>query len=339
MSRAAERLELLDQIEKNRNSKTILYVTGDRPGLETQIGHSIIDLFVDHLDVIGPVPKLSLVLYTSGGSISAAWNLVNLLHMFCDELEIIAPGKCMSAGTLISLGADRIVMTKQATLGPIDPTLQHPLGPSIPGANEESRADVSVEAVMGYLEAIRSTDRGRLIEGNAMLDLSDKVHPLVLGEIFRSQLQIRSLAQRLLDRHLQGQNKIDQIIEFLCSESGSHDYTINRREAVELGLPVEKCSESLYQILLRLRKSYSDEMELRIPYDLTVLASSGQSVLYQHTRALIESSEHGAHQFVSEGELMTTELVGPTQSGGHLLTQTAIQDRRTFEGWRQVHGN
>ena len=142
MNGISDRQALLRQIEQVRASKAILYVTGDRQGLETQIGQDVIDPFVDHLDSLGPVEKLSLVLYTTGGNTSAAWNLVNLLHMFCDDLEVIAPGKCMSAGTLISLGANRIVMTKQATLGPIDPTIQHPLGPSIPGASPESRAGV-----------------------------------------------------------------------------------------------------------------------------------------------------------------------------------------------------
>ena len=127
MSETDSRKQLLRQVEKERESKVILYVTGDRQGLETQIGQDVIDLFVDHLDAIGPVKKISLILYTSGGNTSAAWNLVNLIHMFCDDFEVIAPGKCRSAGTLISLGANRIVMNKQATLGPIDPTLQHPL--------------------------------------------------------------------------------------------------------------------------------------------------------------------------------------------------------------------
>ena len=145
MPQTDDRKRLLRQVERERDSKAILYVTGDRAGLQTQIGQDVIDLFVDHLDAVGPVNKISFILYTSGGDVSAAWNLVNLLHMFCDDLEVIAPGKCMSAGTLISLGADRIIMTKQATLGPIDPSLQHQLGPPIPGASPEARAGVSVE--------------------------------------------------------------------------------------------------------------------------------------------------------------------------------------------------
>lgn len=332
-----ERRLLLNQIEIERGSKTILYVTGDRQGLETMIGNDIIDLFVDHLDALGPVEKISLVLYTMGGNTSAAWNLVNLLHMFCDDLEVIAPGKCMSAGTLISLGADRIVMTKQATLGPIDPTLQHPLGPSIPGASPESRAGVSVEAVRGYLDAIAGYDKGQELVGTALLDLSSRVHPLVLGQIFRSQQQIRNLAQRLLSRHTDDEAKSNQIIEFLCSESGSHDYTLNRREAKELGLVVEKCSAELYELLKALRHSYSSDLALRVPYDMNAIAGRpGESASYTYTRALIESPEFGAHQFVSEGEMVSTQLMVPSQPNGPPVPQTAIQDKRTFEGWRKV---
>lgn len=333
-----ERKDLLRRIEEERSSKAILYVTGDRQGLQTQIGQDIIDPFVDHLDALGPVERLSLILYTSGGKTSAAWNLVNLLQMFCDDLEVIAPGKCMSAGTLVSLGANRIVMTKQATLGPIDPTIQHPLGPSIPGAGPESRAGVSVEAVRGYLDAVRSSNDDNQLEGQALLDLAQQVHPLVLGEIFRSQQQIRSLAQRLLARHITDADKTDRIIEFLCSDSGSHDYTINRREAADLGLTVEKCSESLYELLRQLRGSYSATMELQTPYDVSSLAHAGQNISYRYTRAVIESVDHGAHHFVSEGEVVATELIGPSQSGGPPVKQTAIHDQRKFEGWRKING-
>ena len=48
---------------------------------------------------------------------------MNLIRNFCKYFEIIVPFNCHSAGTIISLGANRIVMTKQATLGPIDPSV------------------------------------------------------------------------------------------------------------------------------------------------------------------------------------------------------------------------
>ena len=55
-----KRSALLQQIESNRNSKAVLYVTGDRQELEAQIGQDIIDLFIDHLDEIGPVKQVAI---------------------------------------------------------------------------------------------------------------------------------------------------------------------------------------------------------------------------------------------------------------------------------------
>ncbi len=333
MSDINTRTGLLREIEDDRCTKAILYATGDRNGLETRIGQDVIDLFVDHLDGTGPVQRISLILYTSGGSTSAAWNIVNLIRMFCDDFEVIAPGKCMSAGTLISLGADRIVMTKQATLGPIDPTIQHPLGPSIPGASPDARAGVSVEAVNGYLDAVRACKGEDGLEGKALLDLAKQVHPLVLGQIFRSRQQIRDLAQRLLEPQDISRDKVKQIVEFLCSESGSHDYTINRREAKSLGLSIEKCSEGLYGLLRRITKSLSDEMDLQNPFQMNSYATQSGVVDYSFTRAVIESPACGGHHFVSEGSIETTEIMAQDQPG---IKHAAVQDRRRFDGWRKV---
>lgn len=61
------------------------------------------------------------------------------LPQFCSEFEVIIPHKCHSTGTLIALGANKIVMTKQATLGPIDPSVNTPLNPHVEGAPPDAR--------------------------------------------------------------------------------------------------------------------------------------------------------------------------------------------------------
>src|SRR5690554_3400684 len=127
-----QRMPLYQKIEEERDTKIIAYLTSDRINAETQIGADCVDIFVDLLDAIGPTKRISLLLHTNGGNTAAAWRLVNLIKTFCDEFEVIVPYKAMSAGTLISLGASTIVMTKQAALGPIDPSLTHPLGPQVP---------------------------------------------------------------------------------------------------------------------------------------------------------------------------------------------------------------
>ncbi len=239
------RRQIYREIECDRDTKLLNFVTSDRAGMETQIAQDCVDLFVDLLDKIGPTKRISLLLHTNGGQTSAAWRLVNLVRTFCDELEVLIPLKALSAGTLISLGADKIVMTKQAALGPIDPSLTHPLNLAIPVGNQVARVPVSVEAVRGYLDAVKEDlkVKNEASLAQVMMDLSNKVHPLVLGEIFRSREQIRFLADKLIRGQVTDANKIKQIIDFLCADSGSHDYTINRREADQLGLRIEKPSE------------------------------------------------------------------------------------------------
>lgn len=61
--------------------------------------------------------------------------------------------------------------------------------------------------------------------------------------------------------------KTKKIIDFLCSESGSHDYTINRREAKQLGLNVEIPSEKLYALLKDWSREMRSELEIAVPFD------------------------------------------------------------------------
>jgi len=327
-----DRKKLLQSWEQVRQSTSILFVTGDRPGLETQIHSEVLDFFAQHLDRIGTVKTISLFLHTRGGSTLAAWSLVNLIRQFSERLEIIVPFKAHSAGTLMCLGADSIMMTRQATLGPIDPSVNGPLNPDIPGAPPQQRAPVSVEAINGYIafakdEVGLKSDEARLA---VLTSLSNKVHPLVLGEVYRSRTQIRMLGQRLIKRQLTDATQIKKVLEFLCSESGSHDYTIYRQEARDdLGLKVERPNDAEYLIIRDIHASYSSEMKFGAPFSPDAVLAGQPQAQYSHVRAVIESASGGSHRFVSEGTLTRQQIqISPG------VMQNAITDSRTFEGWR-----
>lgn len=325
----SQRVELYKAIEAERNSKVMLYVTSDRRGLETQMASEVHDFFVHHLDEMGVIERLSLILYTRGGETLAAWSLANLVRTFCDQLEIIVPAKCHSAGTLLCLGADKLVMTKQATLGPIDPSVNTPLNPQLPGGQPMTNIPVSVEDVTAFLKHARES-----LGCDSMISAFDRlaqtVHPLVLGNAYRTRSQIRMLGQRLLSSHMDEQSVIDRILDFLCSESGSHDYTINRREAREsLGLPIETPSWGFYDITKKMYDDISDELEFTTPYNVNSSLGGGDHAKYTFKRALIESIAGGAHTFISEGELTRQQVeVQPGVMG------FGINDQRHYEGWR-----
>lgn len=330
MSYAARR-RIYKKIESERDTKILTFVTSDRPGLEAQIAGDSVNLFVEALDHIGITKKISLILHTNGGQTSAAWRLVNLIHTFCDELEVIIPLKAMSAGTLISLGADKLIMTKQAALGPIDPSLNHPLNPGVQVGAMMQRVPVSVEAVRGYLDAARDdlkvSDPSTLAA--VLMDLANKVHPLVLGEIFRSRAQIRFLADKLIRRQVTDEARIKSIIDFLCADSGSHDYTINRREAAHMGLAIEKPTHEFYKTIWKLHLDYSNELKLLEQFTPQTVLGTAAAASYVETRVLIESMTGGCYGFVSEGMMTKSIVPGP-------FPQEAITDQRTFEGWKKL---
>lgn len=320
-----------EKIERERNSKVIAYVTSDRSNMGAQIAADVPDVLLEHLDAMGKVDKISLILYTLGGNTLAAWNIVNLLREFCNELEIIVPNKCRSAGTLMSLGANTIIMTKQATLGPIDPSITQAMSPMIPNSNPPQKLPVSVESVKGYFQLLKKefgvTDRKGL--SAAYIKLSEYIHPLVLGDVYRTQRQIQMLAEKLLKMGNYSGPTIKNIVSFLCSDSGSHDYTISRTEAKNLGLHIESPNQELYNELKAWYHDICAELLLKEEYNPVKEIGTNPQKAYAFKRALIESVNYQQDAFISEGTLKRNITVNANGT-----QQTMISDDRSFEGWR-----
>ncbi|MDD2835853.1 MAG: ATP-dependent Clp protease proteolytic subunit [Methanothrix sp.] len=325
------RKDLYRKIEDDRKSKLLVYITGDRQNLETMIASDVLNFFLEHLDIIGSVPKISLYLYTRGGDTLASWSIANLIRQFCSDFEVIISSKAHSGGTLICLGANSIIMTKQATLGPIDPSVNTPLNPAIPGAPPTARVPVSVEAINGYIELANSIGINSATDLTTIMSiLSTHVHPLVLGQVYRTRSQIRMLGKRLLSKHMNDDGKMEKILAFLCSESGSHDYTIFRQEARDdLGLKVEHPSVELYDVIKKIQDDISKELELTQTYYPAIKLAGQKTIDYEFRRALIESTNGGSHKFVSKGKLTKFQQPG--------VIAEEIRDDRTFEGWTYEH--
>ena len=67
--------------------------------------------------------NLLLLLHSPGGTAEAAQTIVDYLRSKFSAIDFLVPTYAMSAGTMIALGCDRIVMGKQSQLGPTDPQL------------------------------------------------------------------------------------------------------------------------------------------------------------------------------------------------------------------------
>lgn len=64
--------------------------------------------------------KALVILATNGGLANAAFQIGRFLQDQYDEWSLFCPGKCKSAGTLVALGANRLIMDVISELGPLD---------------------------------------------------------------------------------------------------------------------------------------------------------------------------------------------------------------------------
>ncbi|OGG11574.1 hypothetical protein A2Z00_05065 [Candidatus Gottesmanbacteria bacterium RBG_13_45_10] len=223
--------DLLGALAEERKSNAIIvYFTGDKRPVElfsTQIALDVLDLFEKHLYRLGKLNKISLFLYSSGGSIDAPWPLVSLIREYCKEFEVILPNKALSAATLICLGADKIIMTPYSFLSPIDPQGNFVIG------KEQKR--IQVEDVTGFINFVKTkigvTEQQALTEVTKLL--SNEIAPSTLGSINRTHSLIRLLADNLLKSHRSKpeDHQIKVIIENLTEKLYSHQHLIGRKEA------------------------------------------------------------------------------------------------------------
>ncbi len=114
-----QRQALIKQIEDQEKRQLICYVAGALAPIEPEdtVG------FVDLLHNVSPGHDLDLLLHTTGGDIDAAEKLISMARTRAgtSSLRVIVPDYAKSAGTLMALGADAIVMSDSSELGPIDP--------------------------------------------------------------------------------------------------------------------------------------------------------------------------------------------------------------------------
>ncbi len=219
--------------------------------------------------------KLDLFIYSRGGQSDVPWAIVSMFREYGQKgsFSVLIPYRAHSAATVIALGADEIVMTKKAELGPIDITMNS--GPYNPTEkNSEQRLPISVEDVTGFFSLLEKVGCARPDEKMAGFNLlANKVHPLALGTVSRLLEQTKLVALRLLSTRAIpfSEEENHEIVRRLSSEVYSHSHTISRTEAVKyIGLKQVKSAEedNISDELWSLFKEYRDLFELETPSHL-----------------------------------------------------------------------
>ncbi|MDB4349739.1 hypothetical protein OAA99_02160 [Omnitrophica bacterium] len=287
-----DRIKIIRKIERRLNSNVICYLTGDRPGpLTTKIADDAVKLFKYHLERFSNRKKrLDLFLYSRGGDMITPLRLVRLIRENCSSFNVIIPHRAHSAATLISLGANNIIMHQLGELTPVDPTTMHPFNPEDPN-NPKKKMAISVEDLTSYfLLAKEKADVQNDQMVNVFSELKNVLHPLSLGNVYRGYRMVRLLTEKLLKLHMKTSKRVTKILKNLNEYLCIHNYPIAREEAKkDIGLDVIYPDPILERYIWSLFKEYESEMKLSEPFNPQLMIQDNQPTDFSYNGAFIES--------------------------------------------------
>jgi hypothetical protein len=221
--------------------------------------------------------ELDLVVNSYGGSIHAAYQIVEVLRLHADRLNVCVPLLAKSAATLLCLGADAIVVDELAQLGPLDTQLEEEkkagkkqltsaLNPFKTleqlQRNSLETLDLAVKMMatrssMGLHDCLKyGIEFVRVTTGSLFTQLD----PEKLGEYSRALSVGADYGHRLL-RRFSGWDveKRKRVVEKLVHGYPSHDYIIDYHELKEIGFNVSLFDAEVKPAVLGLYKHLAGE--------------------------------------------------------------------------------
>jgi hypothetical protein len=223
------RQELIRSIQVQSQCPLICYVAGKAAAIER-------DDVVGFVDLLHNVPKdanLDLLLHTPGGDIDAAEKLITIVQtsVGVGRLRVIVPDFAKSAGTLMALGADTIIMSDTSELGPIDPQIRSHDG-------HGCSVQFFLDAYETHSTALRENP-----DNAAARIMLGKFDPARVKQCEATRDRARSFAEKQLRSGMfrLGQGNITEVAGHLLNTRRwlSHGQMIGWQDASQIGLLVE----------------------------------------------------------------------------------------------------
>jgi len=173
---------------------------------------------------------LFLLLHTPGGQAEAAETIVDYLWSKFADIEVAIPTYAMSAGTMIALASNSIVMGRQSQLGPTDPQI-------IMG----NRA-FSAHSIEQQFEEAKNEIAKNPATANAWYPVLQPFGPALLQEARKAMAYGNSLVEKWLAARMfaakpDAANVAKSAAEFFGGKDhGSHGRRISRDEASAHGI-------------------------------------------------------------------------------------------------------
>lgn len=178
-----QRQTLIRKIQESTERLLLCYVSGTECGIDA-------DDTMPFVDLLHNVPcncDLDLLLHTNGGSVDAAEKLMGMMRrqVGTGSLRIIVPDCAKSAGTVMVLGADSVVMSDMSELGPIDP---------------QTVISGRWQSVQNYLDAYETYSRMLAAEPDNVVAglMLGKLDPATIKSFESARERARQAAEKLL---------------------------------------------------------------------------------------------------------------------------------------------
>jgi len=241
--------KIISLIEKRLDATFIAYWDGPNGS----VCQDDVLTFYALLRHLGVQRKLVLFIKSDGGTGMASLRIVHLLRQYCEHVTVLVPLNCVSAATMIALGADEIQMGPLAYLSAVDTSLTHDLSPI---DNNNNRVSVSLDELSRIINLWRRESKGEV--ANPYSAIFNHIHPLVIGAVDRSSSLSIRLCREILSYHLSDKKKSDRISKMLNSDYPWHSYPITIKEAQRIGLNARPLDQVINDSLLELHEVYSE---------------------------------------------------------------------------------
>ena len=241
------RREHIRKIQAARGSRVVVYYSVEY----LTARHA--ELLHDLVAMRPATAKLDLFLLSPGGFADPAYKMVQVCRASAtDKFGILIPYYAKSAATLLSLGADELVMGPASEIGPVDPRIQVP--------DQYGRlVNISAVSIRDALELLEGRSKGSPEKALLYAPLLEKVDINLVGEYERALKSSAQFAEALLSQYmLKGKPaKAHEVAEKLSTGYFSHGYPIDSAEArTALELNVVDAPVDLWQIMWQLHKLY-----------------------------------------------------------------------------------
>lgn len=200
--------------------------------------------------------ELDLVINSGGGSIHAAYQVIELLRFHAKRIHACVPFYAKSAATLLCLGADRLVVDELTQLGPLDTQIYEEKSGGKGDFTSALNPFKTLEQLQKFsLETLDLAVRTIFMRSGMGLDdclkhaidfvrgttgpLFTQLNPEKLGEYSRALEVGSEYGERLLRRFTSWDDKKRaEILEKLVHGYPSHEYIIDYHELKEMGFDV-----------------------------------------------------------------------------------------------------